>query len=174
MAKQRDDIRNGYGTLIVGANTITNDNPTLLNSNKSNIRIIIDKYGDLNKDSKIFSIEPQKTFLILLIDNVEYEESLKKLGVNIVKLKKCSFEEIINNIKKIAIGNILVEGGAKTIGEFLNYKFIDNIIIIQFPIILPSDSVSLCDCVKEFKLLKLKTSYVFDSNYVYSHYQVVK
>ena len=44
--KFRDEIRNKYKAIMVGANTIKQDNPTLLNKDKSNKRIIIDKYQD--------------------------------------------------------------------------------------------------------------------------------
>ena len=73
----RNSIRGEYGTIIVGANTIKNDNPTLLNLNKNNIRIVIDKYGDLNLKSKIFCESPELTNVILLTENMDYEKKLR-------------------------------------------------------------------------------------------------
>ena len=87
----RNNIRNEYETIIVGGNTIKKDNPTLLNTNKSNIRIIVDKYADLDINSKIFTTMPERTNIILLKKNDKYKEKLLSIGVNVIYLE--SIEE---------------------------------------------------------------------------------
>lgn len=168
----RANIRNEYSTIIVGGNTIKNDNPTLLNTDKSNIRVIIDKYADLNINSKIFTINPQMTYLILLKRNRDYEEKLLNLGVNLVYLDNNSEEEIINTIKSISKGKVLIEGGARTIGMFLSNNCVRNIKIVQFPVLLPSNSLSFDQYNNTIFNCKLSESYVIEKKYIYQCYEV--
>lgn len=168
----RADIRNEYNTIIVGGNTIKKDNPTLLNIDKTNIRVIIDKYADLNLNSKIFTTMPNKTYLILLKKNKDYEEYLLRLGVNIIHLNNNDELEIIKEIKKISIGKILIEGGAKTIRMFLRNNFIDYIRMVQFPIILPLKSLGFDNNIDFIVNCKLYKNCIIDNNYIYQCYKV--
>ena len=129
--KFRDEIRNKYKAIIVGANTIKQDNSTLLNKDKSNKRIIIDKYQDLSMDSKIFNVEPSKTYIIVSEEKKEYKKQIEEEGANyIIK----SENEICSEINKIGEGKVLLEGGAKIIKKFLELGEIEKISIIQFKI----------------------------------------
>ena len=80
----RKKIRNEYKIIIVGANTIKIDNPNLLNSKKNNIRLVIDKYADINLNSNIFQNEPKLTYVLLLKNNKDYIKKLRKKGVNVI------------------------------------------------------------------------------------------
>lgn len=170
----RNNIRNEYETIIVGGNTIKKDNPTLLNTNKSNIRIIVDKYADLDINSKIFTTMPERTNIILLKKNDKYKEKLLSIGVNVIYLESIEEKEIIKTIKKIAIGKILVEGGSKTICMFLKNNFINNIRIIQFPIIFPQDALSFEKFNNLIINCKLKESFIIDNKYIYECYKIDK
>lgn len=168
----RAQIRNEYNTIIVGGNTIKRDNPSLLNLNKTNIRIIIDKYADLNINSNIFQKDPKKTYLIMLKKNDKYKDKLLNLGVNVIYLKNKKEEEIIKKIKELSVGKVLIEGGAKTIKLFLKNNFVENIRIIQFPIMLPEGSLvfeQYCNFVTKYIL---KDCYVIDEKYIYQCYKI--
>lgn len=168
----RADIRNKYKTIIVGGNTIKRDNPTLLNIDKTNIRIIIDKYADLNIDSKIFTIMPNRTYLIILKKDKKYEKQLLNLGVNIVYLETKNEKEIIEKINKISVGKVLIEGGAKTICMFLRNDYVEHVKIVQFPIVLPSEALSFEQINNCIIHCKLKESYTIDNQYIYQCYKV--
>jgi len=168
----RDEIRKQYDTIIVGGNTIKTDNPNLLNKNNSNIRIIVDKYGDLNLNSKIFVNIPEKTYLILLCNNTNYIEELKRMKIKVIPLIDANESKILETIKKISIGNVLVEGGGKTISFFLRNNCINNIKMIRFPLVLPSDSIDLFDKIEKNIFLKLKTSFTIENNFVYEEYEL--
>ena len=169
----RAAIRNKYETIIVGGNTIKKDNPTLLNMNMSNIRIVIDKYADLDFKSNIFQKMPEKTYLILLKTNEEYEKKLLIKGVNVIKLEKASDYEIIKKVEEIALGKVLIEGGAKTIGMFLQNKFIENIIIVQFPIFLPNNCLGIDYNLSKMIRCSLKTVKIIDETFIFQCYRVM-
>ena len=168
----RNNIRNEYDTILVGANTVKNDNPTLLNKNKSNIRIVVDKYADLNIESKIFNNMPQKTYIILLKDNKKYENELIKKGVNVIKLKSKKDTDIIEKIMEIKKGNVLVEGGSKTIAYMANHKLINNIKMIMFPIFFSDNSIPLFNGLNEDINLELTNIENIENKYLYICYKI--
>ena len=136
----RNNFRNRYKIIIVGGNTIKIDNPVLLNSNADNLRFIIDKYGDIDLNSNIFTIKSEQTFVFLLKDNPDYIAELHKRGVIVIQ---CSESNLIFKIKECMSGDALIEGGGKTIDFFLKQGIVDSINLVIFPFILPSESLSL-------------------------------
>ena len=168
----RDKIRNQYGTIIVGGNTVKVDNPNLLNKNNSNIRIIIDKYGNLDLNSKVFVNKPEKTYLILLRKNTNYIEELKRRNIKVILLIDANETKILETIKKISVGKVLVEGGGKTISFFLKNDCIDNIKMIKFPFLLSSDSIDLFDKIEKTIFLKLKESFIIENKFIYEEYEI--
>lgn len=167
--KFRDEIRNKYKAIIVGANTIKQDNPTLLNKDKSNKRIVIDKYQDLSIDSEIFNVEPSKTYIIVSEEKKEYKKQIEEKGANYIIYK--SENEICEEIKKIGEGKVLIEGGAKIIKKFLELKEIEKISIIQFPIIYSNDALGMFDYIENNYRLNLYESRIIDNQFVYSEYK---
>ena len=168
----RDKIRNQYGTIIVGGNTVKVDNPNLLNKSNSNIRIIIDKYGNLDLNSKVFVNKPEKTYLILLQKNTNYIEELKRRNIKVILLIDANETKILETIKKISVGKVLVEGGGKTISFFLKNDCIDNIKMIKFPFLLSSDSIDLFDKIEKTIFLKLKESFIIENKFIYEEYEI--
>lgn len=168
--KFRDEIRNKYKTIIVGANTIKQDNPTLLNKDNSNIRIIIDKYQDLSMDSRIFNIEPSKTYIIVFEENKEYRKQIEEKGANYT-ICKCE-NDICNEINKIKEGKVLLEGGAKIIKKFLELGMIEKISIIQFPVLYSNDTLGMFDYIENNYKLNLYKSKIIDKQFIYSEYKL--
>lgn len=166
----RDEIRNKYKAIIVGANTIKQDNPTLLNKNRSNKRIIIDKYQDLSMDSKIFNVEPSKTYIIVSKEKKEYKKQIEEKGANYIIYK--SENEICDEINKIGEGKVLLEGGAKIIKKFFELGEIEKISIIQFPILYSNDALGMFDYIEKNYRLNLYESEIIDNQFVYSEYKL--
>ena len=166
LMKFRNDFRNRYNTIIVGANTVKMDNPVLLNSNSSNFRFIIDKYGDIRLDSNIFTIKPEQTFVFLLKENHDYITELNNRGVTVIL---CSENNLTIKIKEYIKGDALIEGGGKTIDFFLKQKIVDNINLVIFPFILPFNSTGLFNDADYIKM-KLVSNKLIDNKYVYLRY----
>ena len=168
--KFRDEIRNKYKAIMVGANTIKQDNPTLLNKDKSNKRIIIDKYQDLSMDLKIFKIEPSKTYIIVSEEKKEYKKQIEEKGANYI-ICKCE-NEICDEINKISEGKVLIEGGAKIIKKFLKLGAVEKISIIQFPVLYSNDALGMFDYIENNYKLNLYESKIIDNQFVYSEYKL--
>ena len=161
----RKQIRNNADAILVGANTIIKDNPTLLNEKRENIRIVIDKYNNLPYTSKIFNILPEKTYILALKTEKNYINKLQKLGVNILKVNE---NELLETIKSLSIDHLLIEGGVKTLEFFSKKDYIDRFIVVRFPFYLPKNSISF-----DFEgLKKLKShSLIFDKIYELIYYE---
>lgn len=166
----RDNIRNKYKAIVVGANTIKQDNPTLLNKSKINKRIIIDKYQDLSMDLKIFNIEPQKTYIIVLQKNDEYKKQIEKRGANYIVCK--NEKEILDSISLIGGESILLEGGAKTIEMFIKLGMINKISIIQFPVLYSNKTLGMFEYIENNYNLTLRKSDVIDKQFIYLEYKI--
>lgn len=170
LLKFRTEVRNYYENIIVGANTIKNDNPTLLNENQTNKRFIIDKYGDLDLNSKIFNIKPENTYIFLLKEDTSYINKLRNKKVHVIK---CNEKNIFDKLKHYLKGNTIVEGGSKIINYFLKHNFIDNLGLIIFPFVLPKSSKPLFFSNDNYSL-KLIEQMEIDKQYLFIKYKVIK
>ncbi len=163
----RKKIRNEYKTIIVGANTIKIDNPNLLNSKKNNIRLVIDKYADINLNSNIFQNEPKLTYVLLLKNNKDYIKKLRKKGVNVILFEETDEIKIINKIKELCKGKVLIEGGAKTIEMFLKHDMINLLKIVQFPFLMPTNTLSMLSEFNFYKKLNVVNYKLINNKYIY-------
>lgn len=125
-------FRDKYDAIIVGANTILKHNPTLLNTNKNNFRIIIDIRQNLPIDSNVFTIQPQNTLLVIssMLSDTKYIRERENLGVRIYPFRENGLVSVLNGLN---LKNILIEGGINTIKEFLDLNCISCVHLVIFP-----------------------------------------
>ena len=106
-------------SILVGRNTIMNDNPSLTVreiSGNNPTRIVIDSQLQLSKDVNIFSKDaPTLVFNRLKNDKTD--------GVEWIKISETSTKHILDELFKRNIQSVLVEGGSRT----LQYFIIDNV-----------------------------------------------
>jgi diaminohydroxyphosphoribosylaminopyrimidine deaminase / 5-amino-6-(5-phosphoribosylamino)uracil reductase len=106
-------------SILVGRNTILNDNPSLTVreiSGKNPIRIVIDSQMQLSKDVNIFS-KDAPTLVFNRLANQKTED------VEWIKIQETSTKYILEELYKRNIQSVLVEGGSRT----LQYFIIDNV-----------------------------------------------
>ena len=134
-------LRSISDAIIVGSNTIKKDDPLLTTRKIKGTnpkRIIIDGSLSLNNKYKIFNDGNE---------NIIFTKSNKNIRLNnstIIRLKEKNFtKNFITQIKKLKYKNILVEGGSKTISEFINNNYIDILQFMIAPILIGSGINSL-------------------------------
>ena len=129
--------------LLVGVNTVINDNPLLTTrymTGSSPMRIIIDPSLKLTNRLNIFK-DGNK--------NIVFTQKASKKRLNnttIYKLAKKNFtKSVYQKIIDLNFNYILVEGGATTISNFLEQELLDIMQFIIAPIIIGSgiDSIKL-------------------------------
>jgi diaminohydroxyphosphoribosylaminopyrimidine deaminase/5-amino-6-(5-phosphoribosylamino)uracil reductase len=120
-------LRSEVMGIMVGKNTLLNDNPNLttrLVKGKNPIRIFIDKNLEVPLNFNIYNKEAETIVF----------NSLKEEVTENIKLIKFNFEEnilkqISEKLYKLNIQSVLVEGGAFLLNDFINQKLHDEVII---------------------------------------------
>lgn len=120
--------------ILVGRNTIVNDNPRLDTrevAGVSPLRIVLSNSGEIPKESKVLT-DGKRT----LIYNKRIEE---KIGnKEWIKFEKDLLANALRDLSKKGISSILVEGGAETLNTFIATNLWDEARIIQSEIRLDS------------------------------------
>lgn len=119
--------RGHHQSILVGKNTVENDNPSLTVraiKGKNPIRIVLDSNASLKSSYKIFNNE-SKTYIFNLIKN----ETIN--NVEYVQLKDMSLNSILEELKELNIISVLVEGGAKTLQTFIDAELWDEAAILK-------------------------------------------
>ena len=143
-------------SILVGVQTIIDDNPfltTRLVQGKNPIRFVLDPNCRIPVNSKIFS-KDSKTIVLSKKENSAINDNLK-----IIKFEKMKF--ILDSLYSLKIQSVIIEGGTKTINNFLKNDLWDSIRVFK-------SSKNLMDGVKspdiDFSIFK-KTIIGRDSLY---------
>lgn len=123
-------LRNEYASILVGKNTALQDNPSLtvrLWKGKNPVRIVMDRRGDVPLSHNIFNEESQT---IIFNDSInEIRNHLHFIKVNFNNL----VPEILENLHRLSMQSVLVEGGAKTLQSFIDMGLWDEALSITNP-----------------------------------------
>lgn len=148
-------LRSKNQAILVGANTVRIDNPSLdcriLGLEEySPKKIIICKNLDFTFDENIFTKNPQIATIILCPASQKNHPNLAKfLQKNPQNLAifcetiddKIDLENALKKLNEIGINSILIEGGSSIITQFLHKNLIDELIWIQAGIIIGNDGL---------------------------------
>lgn len=120
------ELRSWYDAILVGRNTIVTDNPSLNVRHpfiqKENIIIIIDPQGTLLKQ-----IQEGRDFKFLKIhskENIIFAVQ-KKMDSSFTTVLFQDLNDLLNQLFKLKIYSIFIEGGAKTYSEFIKNNLVD-------------------------------------------------
>ena len=120
--------RNEIPAILVGAHTVITDDPKLTNRywpGNNPVRIVVDKHLKLNKQSNIFA-ETEAVYIFNFIKE-EVEGNLHYLKIY---EGKPLWPQVLEELYKLSIAAILVEGGTKTLQSFLDAGLWDEARII--------------------------------------------
>jgi diaminohydroxyphosphoribosylaminopyrimidine deaminase/5-amino-6-(5-phosphoribosylamino)uracil reductase len=134
-------LRSRYDCILSTSKTINSDN-SLLDcrieglEHKSPAVIIIDRLFKIKKKLRLFTKKNREIFIFTQTNNNTKELYFKKMGINIIKLKK-SFNlknevyEVYFFLKQLGFNRILVESGVKYINEILKHNLIKNFYLFK-------------------------------------------
>jgi diaminohydroxyphosphoribosylaminopyrimidine deaminase/5-amino-6-(5-phosphoribosylamino)uracil reductase len=138
-AKSRKDVhklRKKIQAILVGINTVLADDPMLTarpHSGPQPIRVVLDSQLKIPADCSLIKTAKKVPVLIFTTNKNHKNSLLKKKGVEIIKTKasggKCNIKDVLTQLGKRDIQQILVEGGEKVITSFLKQKLANEIII---------------------------------------------
>jgi diaminohydroxyphosphoribosylaminopyrimidine deaminase/5-amino-6-(5-phosphoribosylamino)uracil reductase len=131
-------MRSQVGAILVGINTVHEDNPFLtdrLVGRHDPIRIVIDPQLEIHTDAN-FLLPNARRIIVTKRDSTPAKaDELKEKGVEFVYLAGDRYKtrELLSSIGMLKIGSILVEGGAETMACFLNEKSYDELYVFVAP-----------------------------------------
>ena len=170
-------LRHEYMGIMVGINTLINDNPRLTARVENGInpyRIVVDPHLRIPLESNFVSLgsEDEKSIVITSLENMNNEKisELEKNKIKIVYMKGYDFsvDEILKKIGELKIDSVLLEGGSYLISKAFAENRIDGGEIFIAPKILGGglpfiqdfDFKEMKDC---FKLENIKFN-IYDDN----------
>lgn len=109
-------LRGEYQAILVGINTVLKDDPNLgvrINGLKDPVRIILDPHAKILKDAQV----------------------LRDKNVLFIS-KQITISRLLEMLKEKEIISVLVEGGGKTIGGFVDSGLVDKVYAFHAPIII--------------------------------------
>ncbi len=139
-------LRSISDAVLVGIDTVISDNPLLTVRHvkgKDPVRIILDSRLRIPEDANVIRKCPSNTVIVAAKDFVSEEKAKRfeeKTGANVLlcrtKNGKIDLKELLFILGKKDIMFLLVEGGSKVIGSFINEGLVDKFFIFFAPKIL--------------------------------------
>ena len=120
-------IRSRLQGIMVGTNTISNDNPSLIaryHHQHNPIRIIPDRKGILDEDLRIFHLEDDQNIIFTTSDR-SYSNA------RVIRMKDMSLPRLFRKLYDLNIGSLLIEGGSQLIRSVVKAELWDEWIQIQ-------------------------------------------
>lgn len=124
--------------ILVGVNTIINDDPKLtVRNGKSPLRIVLDSKARVPLRSKIFSENGNTIIVVTKKASKKRVEKIKEKGSYVLVAKelkgKIDLEWLMKKLYSIGVKSILVEPGSKIASSFLEKKLFDKFNLIVSP-----------------------------------------
>ncbi|WP_410771133.1 RibD family protein [Fontibacillus sp. BL9] len=158
--------------IMVGKNTITTDNPFLTNryeENKNPVRIIPTRTMDIPMDSNVLTDGGQT--LLVTTENGKDEHKIEQLRERGKECLICGKDEVdFGQLftlleEKYGINSLMVEGGGFLNWHVFNQDLVDEIILMQLPIIIggasnitlvDGEGYTKLDFAKKFKVVEVE------------------
>jgi diaminohydroxyphosphoribosylaminopyrimidine deaminase/5-amino-6-(5-phosphoribosylamino)uracil reductase len=140
-------LRADYQAILVGINTVLQDNPNLgarQKGRKDPLRIILDSTlkipfaSDVLRDVNVLIITTKRA-------EKKKQQALQEKGIKVLQLQneRILIPQVIKELYQREIVSVFVEGGAEVLGSFVDAKIVDRVYAFYAPIIIGGhDSVS--------------------------------
>ena len=139
-------LRHEMDGILVGVGTVLADNPSLTTrlqnrEGKNPIRIILDSELKTPLEANIVNTAEAQTIIVSGKDvDATKVKQLTEKGVQILTVSKTeqglNLGEMLDELYKLGITDVLVEGGAEINGSFLSARLINKVLIFMAPKIL--------------------------------------
>lgn len=143
-------LRNRVDAVLVGINTVLEDNPRLnVRLKKKNISqpvpVVIDSSLKIDKDSNIFKFHENP--VIATTDVSEADQSLTErsrvLVVNADERGRVDLNSLMEKLPSLGIQSLLIEGGSRIAGSALNSKIVDKMVFFYSPRLIGGDGMNM-------------------------------
>ena len=139
-------LRSEYDAVLVGINTVLQDNPQLTVRNvegRNPVRIVLDNDLLIPLESQVLAVNGQLSTIIFTAKSASGEkyQRLHKQGIKVVTVntssnKHLDLSEIMENLYQLGISSILVEGGSEIFTSFIKHQLFDKITFFISPMLI--------------------------------------
>ena len=142
--KKSQDLRHEYDAILIGANTAVVDNPVLTDRSgkprrRKLVRVVLDNSLRISPNSQLV-LTAKETPTIVFTDSRDEEKIkfLKDEGVTVVQIAEGgrNLFGVLQELGKLNLTSVLVEGGATVAGAFFDAKLIDKVSFFIAPIVI--------------------------------------
>jgi diaminohydroxyphosphoribosylaminopyrimidine deaminase/5-amino-6-(5-phosphoribosylamino)uracil reductase len=140
------ELRGRFDAVMVGANTVRNDDPRLLDPRGKGydaLRVVVDSSLGITPDSRLFRTLDRAPLLIGTTEKApdkKLAEYRAFPGVDIIRTKsrrgKVSLRPFLKKMASRGIVNVLVEGGGELAGSLFDQGLVDEVMVFVAPCVL--------------------------------------
>lgn len=163
------DMRSQCDVILVGVNTILKDDPLLTSripQGRNPLRVVLDSSMQTPLHSRILKTIPDaQTWIIVSEENRERQQWLEELGAVVLRFpgpnRRVDLPALLRYLGEHSYTSVLVEGGARVHGAFLEQSLADKLVFFIAPKIVGSspggvNSIEGWGCKSIRDALKLK------------------
>ncbi len=142
--KTSHQLRREYDAILVGANTVTIDNPNLTDRSgkprrRPLVRIVLDNSLKISLASNlVLTARDAPTIIFTDSEDAEKIKQLREEGVEVVQIAEGgrNLQGVLRELGKRQLQSIIVEGGTEVSGSFYDAKLIDKLTFFIAPIVI--------------------------------------
>lgn len=130
-------LRGKYQAVLVGVNTVIKDKPHLgarMKGKKDPIRIVLDSKLRISANATVFRDKNVIIATTIQADTTKLKK-LQKEELTVLRFPgvKVPLPNLMEELRKREIISVLVEGGSKTLGSFVDCSLVDKVYAFQAP-----------------------------------------
>jgi len=137
-------LRDKVDAILVGVNTVINDDPALLAPSKNNLtRVILDSRLRIPLTSRVLENQDKAHTFVFTTSKADKQKlsELESRGIKVAIVKenaegRVSLEGVLNRLASLETMVLLVEGGGKVIGSFFDKGLVDKLFLFLAPRII--------------------------------------
>lgn len=143
--KDVHELRNEVDAILVGIGTVLKDNPALTTRltdrpGKNPIRIILDRQLRTPLDAQILQTDSARTIIVTAQGQEENTKVFKNTGAEFIYVPlvdgKLDLQRMLEELYKLNITDLLVEGGGEVNASFLRHNLIQKYLVYVAPKVL--------------------------------------
>jgi diaminohydroxyphosphoribosylaminopyrimidine deaminase/5-amino-6-(5-phosphoribosylamino)uracil reductase len=141
-------LRTTYDAILIGARTVQQDNPRLTVrrvKGKNPVRVVVDGRLSVQHTARVFNAQVSRTLLLTSVGALRrFPEKVKRLtrqGVDVIAVGNNVLlhpAAILRVLAHLNLSSVLIEGGSRTIGTFLDAGLVHKVHCFLAPRILGS------------------------------------
>ena len=132
-------IRDEYDAILVGINTVLEDQPRLNGYRKRLTKIVLDSTLRVPLEAVLFRPDPKRCLVVTTAAaNNHKREQLQGMGVDVLTApgRRIDLSWLMDALMKRDLRSVLVEGGAHVLGSFLRAGLMDKMYLYYAPKII--------------------------------------